>query len=311
MAKRADIIEQVPDFMKMTLLDLIILLDPSKTNKYTSLMVKLFTKNYHQNYPNEEAFHVELRETYNVVLQNVSKEKVPLIYVFLQAFNSDFIRSIMNFVVAVEKKQFLGLDITQINEVLEISELMSVITLKNISKKLQKQVLKDYEDDEWLIVRPFTNEASLKYGYGTKWCTASENYQNHFFSYTEEGKLIYCINKISGKKVAVYYKKNTDISADLSFWNMTDDRVDSMLCELPESIVNKVKTILFVKDTFTNRQLNEQAWMDSYSLYKELQKDVVISEQLQQPLLNFEIADSIEQVLPDEPQSFTTEGYQS
>ena len=102
-----------------------------------------------------------------------------------------------------------------------------------------------------------------------------------------------------------------NFSADLSFWNMTDDRVDSMLCELPESIVNKVKSILFVKDTFTNRQLNEQSWMDSYSLYKELQKDVVISEQLQQPLLNFEIADSIEQVLPDEPQSFTTEGYQS
>ena len=48
MAKRADIIEQAPDFMKLNLLDVIMLMDPSKTNKYTPLMVKLFTKNYSQ-----------------------------------------------------------------------------------------------------------------------------------------------------------------------------------------------------------------------------------------------------------------------
>ena len=46
MAKRVDIIEQAPEFMKLSLLDLIMLLDPSKSNKYTPLMVKLFTKNY-------------------------------------------------------------------------------------------------------------------------------------------------------------------------------------------------------------------------------------------------------------------------
>lgn len=53
---------------------------------------------------------------------------------------------------------------------------------------------------------------------------------------------------------------------------MVDDRVDSMLSELPEPIMNEVKTILFVKDTFTNRQLNEKAWMTSHLLYKELLK---------------------------------------
>ena len=281
MAKRVEIVEQAPDFMKLSLLDLIMLLDPSKTNKYTPLMVKLFTKNYFKrNFRREnvDEFYHDLRNSYNVVLENIPNENIPVIHTLLHTFNSDFVQSIMSFVAAAENNQLPGLDVTKINEVSEISELMSLIKLKNISKKLQKQVFKDYEDDEWLIVRPFTGEASQKYGYGTKWCTSSESYQGHFFSYTEEGKLIYCINKINGKKIAVYYKKNKDSTTELSFWNMVDDRVDSMLSELPEPIMNEVKTILFVKDTFTNRQLNEKAWMTSHLLYKELLKKEALED---------------------------------
>ena len=275
MAKRADIIEQAPDFMKLNLLDVIMLMDPSKTNKYTPLMVKLFTKNYSQrnlkkNHMND--FRRELRDIYNLELNNISDEQTPMIYQFLGIFNSDFVQSIMGFLDAAEKKQIPGLDVTKINDISEISELMSLIQLENISKKLQKQVFKDYEDDEWLIIRPFTAEASQKYGYGTKWCTSSENYQGHFFNYAEDGKLVYCINKINGKKVAVYYKKREDNITELSFWNMTDDRVDSMLCELPDPIMDVIKTILFVKDTFTNRDLNEQAFLTSFLLYKNHQK---------------------------------------
>ena len=281
MAKRVEIVEQAPDFMKLSLLDLIMLLDPSKTNKYTPLMVKLFTKNYFKrNFRREnvDEFYHDLRNSYNVVLENIPNENIPVIHTLLHTFNSDFVQSIMSFVAAAENNQLPGLDVTKINEVSEISELMSLIQLKNISKKLQKQAIKDYEDDEWLIVRPFTGEASQKYGYGTKWCTSSESYQAHFFSYTEEGKLIYCINKINGKKIAVYYKKNKDSTTELSFWNMVDDRVDSMMSELPEPIMNEVKTILFVKDTFTNRQLNEKAWMTSHLLYKELLKKEALED---------------------------------
>ena len=59
---------------------------------------------------------------------------------------------------------------------------------------------------------------------------------------------------------------------------MTDDRIDSMLCELPNPIMDIIKNILFVKDNFTNRQLNEQAWQTSYSLYKEFEKSSLVEE---------------------------------
>jgi len=312
MAKRVEIVEQAPDFMKLSLLDLIMLLDPSKTNKFTPLMVKLFTKNYSKRNLKTRHLndlHTELRNGYNVVLPDISDEQIPLIYHFLGCFDSDLIKTMLNFIEATENKQLPGVDVTQVNDISEISELMSLIQLKNISKKLQKQAIKDYEDDEWLIVRPFTGEASQKYGYGTKWCTSSESYQAHFFSYTEEGKLIYCINKINGKKIAVYYKKNKDSTTELSFWNMVDDRVDSMLCELPNAIMDVIKNILFVKDSFTNRQLNEQSWQTSYSLYKELEK----SYQEETPMvraIQTELRDFPVEVDLYEPEANTAEGGQ-
>jgi len=274
MAKRADIIEQTPEFMKMNLLDLIMLLDPSKTNKYTPMMVKLFTQNYTQRNLRQrdiQNLRAELREAYNIVLNDISDEKVPLLYHFLGGFDSELIRTAVNFMEAAENKQLSGVDVSQIKDVSEIHQLMSLIKLKNISKKLQKQVFKDYEDDEWLIVRPFTAEASQKYGYGTKWCTSSESYQGHFFRYSEAGKLVYCTNKINGSKVAVFYRTNQEKPTELSFWDMTDERIDSIFSGLPNQILEEVKTILFVKDSFTNRQLNEQAWMTSHSLYRELE----------------------------------------
>jgi len=139
MAKRAEIIEQAPDFMKLSLLDLIMLLDPSKTNKYTPLMVKLFTKNYFKrNFRRENAdeFYHDLRNSYNVVLENIPNENIPVIHTLLHTFNSDFVQFIMSFVAAAENNQLPGLDVTKINEVSEISELMSLIQLKNISKNL-------------------------------------------------------------------------------------------------------------------------------------------------------------------------------
>lgn len=275
MAKKNTIVQNTPDFMKMNLLDLIMLLDPSKTNKYTPMMVKLFTQNYTQRNLRQrdiQNLHAELREAYNIVLNNISDEKVPIIYHFLGGFDSELIRTTVNFMEAAENKQLSGVDVSQIKDVSEIHQLMSLIKLKNISKKLQKQVFKDYEDDEWLIVRPFTAEASQKYGYGTKWCTASESYQGHFFRYSEDGKLVYCINKINGNKVAVFYRTNQEKPTELSFWDMGDERIDSIFSGLPNQILEEVKTILFVKDNFTNRQLNEQAWLTSHSLYRELEK---------------------------------------
>lgn len=269
MARKKDIIENAPEFMKMNLLDLIMELDTSKTNKYTPLMVKLFSENYKvRNSRNTDEFNYMLREDYNIPnYKNIPPELLPVFSNFLHLFNTDFVKSCISFIDSAEKNQLPSLDISKISKISEITEIMSIIKLKNISKKLQTQVLKDYEDEEWLILRPFTHEASTKYGYGTKWCTAAENYVHHFFNYTRDGKLIYCINKITGKKVAVFQGISGEKMNELSFWNSADERMDSMICGLPNKIMDEVKHILFTKEFIPNCLLNEKAWNDSLTLY--------------------------------------------
>lgn len=112
-------------------------------------------------------------------------------------------------------------------------------------KRLESEVVKLYEDDEWMIIKPVTHRSSIKYGYGTKWCTAMENQSNYFSTYSREGILIYCINKKTNKKVAMY-KKLSD--GDLSFWDSYDKKVDSMATNLPD-VVMKV-----LREEFTNNK---------------------------------------------------------
>lgn len=100
-------------------------------------------------------------------------------------------------------------------------------------KELEKQINKIYEDDEWLILIPLTYESSVKYGYNTKWCTASESTDLQFKSYTKDGILIYIIHK-GVEKIAVYKKYRGD---EISFWNQTDKKRDSFEFKFPPSII--------------------------------------------------------------------------
>tara|TARA_R100000479_G_scaffold63105_1_gene29944 strand:+ start:443 stop:1030 length:588 start_codon:yes stop_codon:yes gene_type:complete len=64
----------------------------------------------------------------------------------------------------------------------------------------QKNYIKDneinviYEDSDWKVINPKSLRASVIYGFGTKWCTASD--EGIGFDYhTRNGSLIYIINK--------------------------------------------------------------------------------------------------------------------
>lgn len=266
MARMKDISAQAPTFMNTRFLDIVSMMDPSKTNKYTELIIKLLNNSPQRSYDIDELL-VDMKESYGVDLSNfvgLESKYFTLMYAFLGTFNTSYVKTIMNFINACEKGQLKGVDVTKINSVDEIQDHMSLISLRNISKKLEKEVVKDYEDNEWLIIRPFSREASIKYGYGSKWCTAMENNSEYFFTYTERGKLIYCLNKTTGMKVAVFHSFKNDRHDDLSFWNREDERVDSMFCGLPINILMVIKEILEMDNT-PNKMLNEKSWSDSYN----------------------------------------------
>ena len=109
--------------------------------------------------------------------------------------------------------------------------------LKECEKEMESQILRIFEDDEWLILRPLTFEASKKYGSNTKWCTTMERDSDHFDRYGK-GILIYTLNKKTNLKIASY--KALD-NPEFSFWNATDERIDSLDAQLPFEILSVIK----------------------------------------------------------------------
>lgn len=52
------------------------------------------------------------------------------------------------------------------------------------------------DNDEYILVHPFTTRGSQKYGKNTKWCTATSNKQNNYFNnYKQHNFLFYLIRK--------------------------------------------------------------------------------------------------------------------
>jgi hypothetical protein len=120
--------------------------------------------------------------------------------------------------------------------------------------------------ENWLAVRPITYQSSLKYGATTKWCTSSRESYYHFFKYTEGGKLVYVINKKTGEKTAMFAGYSPQSSTyEISFWNQVDDRIDSMMANLDNEIMDVLKNI--IKDEGgSNKSLNDSMWLESRNM---------------------------------------------
>lgn len=105
-----------------------------------------------------------------------------------------------------------------------------------MSRKLEKEFeprkhgTKIYETDNFLIVRPLTQEGSDKWGASTKWCTTGRN--SRFKEYFRRGALIYLINKKNSKltnynKIAFYvnWKNHSAFTEDIEVYNQIDSRI--------------------------------------------------------------------------------------
>ncbi len=78
---------------------------------------------------------------------------------------------------------------------------LKVVVETAIEIKIEKEFKREdhidviYEDNNILLLRPKTFQGSLKYGSGTRWCTASKHNPSTFNNYTRNGWLFYIIRK--------------------------------------------------------------------------------------------------------------------
>lgn len=206
MARVKDLKTQNPNYT-IDVIDVLATMDPSKSNKYLPFMIKCtaewveWINNELRNETFKEMFEV-IKDFEDLSQRNLLDNKD----IYSYESNQDIIEAVKT---AKEK-----------------------ITRSEVKKK-ETEVL--YEDERWLIVFPLSTRSSNLYGKATKWCVASEdhNYGKYFKQYTENGVLVYVIDKSVKESEArnnifskVAFHNDRNKSDGVTIWDVVDAQMN-------------------------------------------------------------------------------------
>jgi hypothetical protein len=227
------LIQENPN-MDLNLVRLISKLDPSKTNKLTPFMVKVFKKrmvDFEKEITQEEGIYGLRYEYVNSKMSDVSGTEKFIMTWVIDQFRAENIEILREFNEVLDKGLVDQNDISKYENFEEITNQLSVARTKDLLKKSRKEISVVYEDDEIMMLKPLSFEASLKYGAGTKWCTAMKNEPEYFYRYSKNGILIYLINKETGRKFGCHSERYNDNRVQI--FNEIDQVIDSFHMGLP------------------------------------------------------------------------------
>jgi hypothetical protein len=251
-------------------------------SKYTELSVNLI-KNYRDNrinnYDRANNLKLELINEFKLdedfINSKSNEEIINIHWCLVDYFGYYNFELIKKFEELNERNLIINNDLTKFKTFEELELEVSLAELKSVTKDLEKQTIKLYENDEWLVIKPMSFLASKKYGATTRWCTTMEHNPDYYLKYSRNGILIYCLNKKTGDKVAAYKSLSTHETRETSFWDMSDIRIDSIESGLPNEIMEVIKNE-FINMKKTNWDLlseddanNQLLWIQRNSYDKE------------------------------------------
>jgi hypothetical protein len=242
----------------LNLVTVLELFSPEGKSKYTDLLLKLM-----KGTPNLKEHTKEIKETLTNEFTFISIEKLNgfseiqlmLLYKFVDSFFN--VQDLVNFKKFCDYNERCLIDQNDLSRYKKFEDIVNAVSIADMkveTKDMENQIIKVYEDDEWLLLRPLTYLASKKYGSNTKWCTTQSNNSEYFIKYSSKGVLIYCINKKTGYKVASFYSLDKN-DQEFSFWNQKDTRVDSLQTELNDELRKIISETSMAKNAKTNRYL--------------------------------------------------------
>jgi hypothetical protein len=258
MSKITEIKKQYPE-LNISIIDLFLKMDSTKTNKYLPLMCKLLSSRFQVNKlwnkrdEESEMNHMKERMDHMGLNYNdMSNNELYSYYCLADYFNHEDMKLLSSFQKYNERGLIPNKDVTSYQNFEQIMASVGLASLKEDEKELRSQIIREHDDETWLALRPLTFGASSKYGAATKWCTTYQNDKQYFERYWKRGILVYFINKITGLKFAVF--KALDGDKELSFWNAADQRVDFLELDIDDYMFPIIKQIL--KSEETNRDLS-------------------------------------------------------
>jgi len=251
MSRIDELKKQYPE-LNISVFDLLSRMDTSKTYKYMPLLCKIFGERFkieHQYGISKKSQIDDAKKELIAGLNNkgiscsdLSISELYTLNQFTDFYNYETFTTIKEFIERMDKHQIENRDITSYPTLDSLRTAVSLASLKELDKELESQVIKEYEDEKWLVVRPLTFQSSIKYGASTRWCTTYQKEKQYFAKYWKRGILVYFINKLDGYKFAGY--KGLDGDNELSFWNAADNRVDYLDVQADDYLFPIVKRIM-------------------------------------------------------------------
>lgn len=236
---RIEELKQMPS-NRINIIEIISLLCPDKKVKYVEMLLKIMKSSESLSTYKQDCIE-GLEKDYNITSDMVKDlDTLQIIHMkdFLDnMFDLPDLQQFQKFAEYNERNLIPENDVSRYTKFEQLKQAVSVAELKINEKILETQIVRVFENDEWLVVRPLTYESSKKYGANTKWCTTAETESSHFDRYSK-GVLVYVISKKSNLKVAAYKDLGGD---EFSFWDAADKKIDSMDSELPFEILGIIR----------------------------------------------------------------------
>lgn len=239
---KKDLKKQYPA-LDVSVIDYVSRIDPSKTNKLTPFLLKIISKQ------TLDKKHLVRTEWSNIVNNRIDMYIVEMLMDIIGEGRQG-LQTLKEFNEHLENNRIENTDISQYETWEDILAQKGIADMKMMDKELSKQVERIYEDSTWLIIKPLSFSSSLIYGSGTKWCTAMKREPHYFYKYSSEGILIYVINKSNGKKFGICSNPH-----EVSFWNMIDNRIDSLESGIPFEILSIIREKIDLKSNPKNHEL--------------------------------------------------------
>jgi hypothetical protein len=270
MSRLTELKKQYPE-LNVSIFDIIEQIDTTSTYKYAPLLCKIFGEKFKEITRNEKKWINQLKikmENLGFDLSNTSDSKIYSMHWMMDGYPHEFYEVTREFIDRMENNKIQNKDLSTYSGVETMRAAISLSNLKDVEKDLETQVIKEYEDDKWLVVRPLTFQSSKKYGSGTRWCTTSTSEKSHFERYWRKGILIYFINKETGYKFAAFKE---GLENEISFWNSEDQRIDSIQLNVDSYLYPTIKEVL--SSNLTNKELCTQ------ELIKSVEKECFLSDE--------------------------------
>ena len=278
MSRINELKKQYPE-LNITIFDLMVRLDTTKTHKYLPLMCKIFGKKFNvkEMWNKDEVSRGLLEIQSNLINKGISTDGLTDNQMFYlsnyitEYFTTETYHTLNLFMEYMDKNMIEKNDVTSYKDIDDIRGVVTLAAMKGLTKELEGQVIKEYEDEKWVVVRPLTFSASAKYGSSTRWCTTYQKEKNYFEKYWRRGILVYFINKETGYKFAGY--KGLDGDSEFSFWNAEDSRVDYLDVDADDYLYPIVKKIF--RSEFTNKNLcsdeiQQQVYTECISVHEKM-----------------------------------------